>query len=108
MIARCGFFALLLLHASAGLAQSGGAATYPDRAVKFIVPWDVGGGTDIFARIIAEKLRQSLGQPFIVENRPGAAGNIGASFVAKSPADGYTIMIATITLATNPALYKSM
>ncbi len=107
MTLRSALVALLLLHASAAHAQSG-ATTYADRPVKFIVPWDVGGGTDIFARVIAEKLRQSMGQPFIVENRAGAAGNIGASFVAKQPADGYTIMIATITLATNAALYKSL
>lgn len=67
-----------------------------------------GGGTDIFARAISERLQQSLGQPFPVENRPGVAGNLGAAIVARSPPDGYTIMIATITLATSPALYKSL
>jgi tripartite-type tricarboxylate transporter receptor subunit TctC len=84
------------------------AETYPARPVKLIVPWSPGGGADIFARLIADKLSQSMGQPFVVENRPGAAGNIGTSFVAKSAPDGYTIVLATITLATNPALYHDL
>ena len=100
--------ALLLLHAATAYAQSDGAKNYPDRPVRLIVPWPAGGGTDIFARAISEKLRQSLGQPFLVENRPGASGNNGASTVVRAAPDGYTIMIGTITLATNPALYKSL
>ena len=99
---------LLAILALSVASQPVPADTYPSRPVKLIVPWSPGGGTDIFARIIADKLAQSMGQPFIVENRPGAAGNIGASFVAKSAPDGYTIMLATITLATNPALYREL
>lgn len=99
---------LLLLQAAVVHAQSDPAKNYPERPVRFIVPWPSGGGTDIFARVISDKLHQSLGQPFVVENRPGASGNIGASFVARSAPDGYTIMIGTITLATNPALYKTL
>jgi tripartite-type tricarboxylate transporter receptor subunit TctC len=98
---------LLLLVATAIFAPCA-AQTYPDRPVRFVVPWAAGGGTDIFARVIAEKLHQSMGQPFVVENRAGASGNIGAAFVARATPDGYTIMLATITLATNPALYKNM
>ena len=108
MIFRNLMIALLLFSSSVALGQSGTAATYPDRPVRFIVPWAPAGGTDIFARVIGEKLQQSMGEPFVVENRAGAAGNIGASFVAKANPDGYTIMIATITLATNPALYKNL
>ena len=100
--------ALLLLHAATAYGQSDAAKNYPDRPVRLIVPWPAGGGTDIFARAISDKLRQSLGQPFLVENRPGASGNIGASTVVRAAPDGYTIMIGTITLATNPALYKSL
>lgn len=100
--------ALLLLLASAATAPANAAESYPTRPVRFIVPWSAGGGTDIFARIIADKLQQSLGQPFPVENRPGAAGNIGAAYVAKAAPDGYTIMLATITLATSPALYRHL
>ena len=99
---------LLVFRAAAGFAQPVDAQNYPNRPVHVIVPWPPGGGTDIFARAISEKLQQSLGQPFPVENRPGVAGNLGAAIVARSPPDGYTIMIATITLATSPALYKSL
>jgi tripartite-type tricarboxylate transporter receptor subunit TctC len=81
---------------------------YPSKPVRFIVPWPAGGGTDVFARAIGQKLHDALGQPFIVDNRSGASGNIGASAVAKAPPDGYTIMIGTITLATNPGLYSSL
>ena len=105
---RLALLALLLLHVPAAIAQLANAQNYPNRPVRIIVPWPTGGGTDIFARAISEKLQQSLGQPFPVENRPGVAGNIGATAVARSTPDGYTIMIATITLATNPALYKTL
>ena len=100
--------ALLFLFQVAALAQPADVQNYPDRPVRIIVPWPPGGGTDIFARAISEKLQQSLGQPFPVENRPGVAGNLGAAIAARSAPDGYTIMIATITLATSPALYKSL
>ena len=73
-----------------------------------IVPWPPGGGTDVFARLIGQKLSERLGYTIIVDNRPGAAGNIGAELVAKSTPHGYTIMLATITLATNPSIYKSL
>jgi len=107
MIARIAAV-LLLMNVSVALAQHNPASDYPDRPVRFIVPWPPGGGTDVFARVIGEKLHQSLGQPFVVENRPGAAGNIGATYVARATPDGYTIMLATLTLATNPALYKNI
>ncbi|MEI9803980.1 MAG: tripartite tricarboxylate transporter substrate binding protein [Pseudolabrys sp.] len=105
---RFAIVALLLLHAPAAWAQTDDAKNYPERPVRFVVPWPAGGGTDIFARAISDKLHQALGQPFLVENRPGASGNLGASMVARSTPDGYTIMIGTITLATNPALYQSL
>ncbi len=98
----------LLLFGLPALAEDTSVQSYPDRPVHLIVPWPPGGGTDIFARAIGEKLHQSLGQPFVVENKPGAAGNIGATAVARAAPDGYTFMIATITLATNPALYKNL
>ena len=84
------------------------AADYPTKPVRMIVPWPPGGGTDVFARLIGQKLSERLGYTVIVDNRPGAAGNIGAELVAKSTPDGYTIMLATITLATNPSMYKSL
>ena len=87
----------------AGHAQ----AKYPDRPVKVVVGFTAGGGTDVAARIIAQKLSEATGQSFVVENRPGASGLIASEQVAKSPADGSTIMVGSqTTLAVAPALYK--
>lgn len=92
--------------ALAGVGAS--AQSYPVKSVRIVVPWPPGGGTDIFARVIGQKLSATWGQQVIVENRPGATGNIGAQVVAKATPDGYTLLIATITLATSPSLYKSL
>src|SRR2546427_1355681 len=82
---------------------------WPIRAVKFIVPSSPGGGTDVYARILAQALAESLKQQFIVDNRPGASGNIGAAAAAKSAADGYTYLVsANPALAVNPSLYKEL
>jgi len=75
------------------------AQPYPSRPVRIVVGFQAGGGTDIAARVIAQKLADALGVTFIVDNRPGAAGNIGADIVAKSNADGYTILMANSTIA---------
>jgi tripartite-type tricarboxylate transporter receptor subunit TctC len=79
-----------LFVAGAALAQA-----YPNRAVKVVVPWPPGQATDIAARIVAEKLQAALGQPFVVENRPGAGGSIGSDVVAKAAPDGYTLLAAS-------------
>ncbi len=84
------------------------AANYPTKPIRLVVPWPPGGGTDVFARVIGQKLSERVGYNVVIDNRPGAAGNIGAEMVARSPPDGYTIMLATITLATNPSMYKSL
>src|SRR5437762_9115504 len=82
---------------------------WPARPVKFIVPSSPGGGTDVYARILAQALAESLKQQFIVDNRPGASGNIGAAAAAKSAADGYTFLVsANPALAVNPSLYKEL
>jgi tripartite-type tricarboxylate transporter receptor subunit TctC len=82
-------------------------ATYPDRPVKMFVGFAAGGGTDVAARILAQKLTEALGQTVVVENRPGASGMIAAEAVAKSAADGYTLMMGSqTTLAVAPALYR--
>lgn len=94
------------IPASSAYAQVGWS---PDRPIRVIVPYAAGGGTDLTARVVCEALTQRLGQPVVVENRPGAAGNIGAEFVARAPADGLTLLFTTSsTHATNPALYHNL
>jgi len=85
------------------------AQDYPVKAIRFIAPNLPGGPTDILARIIAQKLSDSLGQPVVVENRAGAAGNIGTEVAAKSPPDGYTLLSGNIaTFGANASLYKRL
>jgi tripartite-type tricarboxylate transporter receptor subunit TctC len=86
---------MLLATAALALCTSAWSQAYPNRAVKVIVPWPPGQATDIAARVVAEKLQSALGQPFVVENRPGAGGAIGTDAVVKSAPDGYTILAAS-------------
>jgi tripartite-type tricarboxylate transporter receptor subunit TctC len=96
-------FALLALTSTATLAEE----PYPSRPVRMIVSFAAGGPTDIVGRVISAKISEILGQQFVVENRTGAGGNLGADVVAKSPPDGYTLLVATVsTHAINPGLYK--
>ncbi|UMT86564.1 tripartite tricarboxylate transporter substrate binding protein [Paracidovorax citrulli] len=89
-------------------AQQADAAAWPAKPVRWVVPFPPGGAMDVIARTLGERAGRTLGQPFVIENRPGAGGNIGADAVAKSPADGYTIMITSIGMATNKALYARL
>lgn len=82
------------------------AQTYPAKPVRVMVPYAAAGGTDILSRVVADKLGQSLGQPFLVENRPGANGVIGSEIVAKSPPDGHVLMVVVGTHVINPYLQK--
>ena len=82
------------------------AQEWPNRPVRFIVPFPAGGSTDVAARVIGEHLSRTLGQQIVVENRTGANGNIGIETAAKSPADGYTILVATDSVSSNPHVYK--
>jgi tripartite-type tricarboxylate transporter receptor subunit TctC len=85
------------------------AQTYPNHVIRLVVPFPAGGTTDILARAAAQKLTESLGQAVVVDNRPGAGGNIGADLVAKSTPDGYTLLMGTVgTHAINPSLYAKM
>ena len=100
---------LLATIAVATLAQGALAAQWPDRPVRMLVGFAPGGGTDATARAIAPKLTELLGQQVIVDNRPGATGNIATDITAKSNPDGYTILMGTIAaLAINPALYEKL
>lgn len=90
-------------------AQGDATATWPSRIVRIIVPYPAGGSTDVLSRILGDKLKEKFGQPFVIENRPGAGGNIGMDAVAKSDADGYTIGAATVGHFTiNQFLYAKM
>jgi tripartite-type tricarboxylate transporter receptor subunit TctC len=84
-------------------------ASWPDKPVRVVVPWAAGGITDILARIVAQKLSDKFGQPFIIDNKAGAAGNIGAEMVVKAPADGYTLLLTNPgAFSTNQYLYADM
>ena len=98
---------LLLLLGCLAFHQAA-AQTYPSRSVKIVVPATPGGAIDLIARTLAEKLTGSLGQPVVVENKPGASNNLGTDFVAKSPPDGYTLVIVASSHATNKFLYKDL
>lgn len=96
--------AFTLLASPLAMAQN-----WPTKPIKLIIPFAAGGTTDILGRLLAQQLTKDLGQNVIVENKPGAGGNIAAEFVAQSPADGYTIMLASGSMLTvNPSLYKRL
>ncbi|NCX25808.1 MAG: tripartite tricarboxylate transporter substrate binding protein, partial [Burkholderiaceae bacterium] len=104
-------FALGLIAISAIAFTSPGiqAQSWPDKPIKLIIPFAAGGTTDIIGRVLAQQMTPILGQNVIVENRGGAGGNIGAEAVAKSPADGYTLLLASGSMLTvNPHMYKKM
>lgn len=89
--------------------QGADAQPYPNRTIRIVVPFPAGGGTDVPARLIAAELTQRLGEQVIVENRPGAGGNLGSDVVAKAPKDGYTLLMGTVNITSiNPLIYPSM
>ncbi|HKA46490.1 MAG TPA: tripartite tricarboxylate transporter substrate binding protein [Burkholderiales bacterium] len=100
----------LLLSAVASLAALGSAPVlaqaYPSKTIRMILPYAPGGSVDVIARVISPRLAESIGQQVVVDNRPGAAGNIGTELAARAPADGYTILLVTIPLVVNPSLYS--
>lgn len=96
----------VLMAAHAGISVA--ADTWPSRPIKLVVPYPPGGSTDVTARLVADKLRSELGQPVVIENRPGAGANIGATLAAKAAPDGYTLLMATSTHTTNPSLYQTL
>ena len=98
--------ALLAACILAGAANA--QATYPERPVRLVAPFAPGGPVDVVARLLAPKLSEIFGQPFYVENHPGASGNIGTALVAKAPGDGYTILVISSTLVVNPSLFGKL
>jgi tripartite-type tricarboxylate transporter receptor subunit TctC len=102
------------LHLAAGVAafpavsRIARAQAYPTRPVRIVVGFAPGGATDIMARLIGQWLSERLGQPFVIENRPGAAGNIGTEAVVRAPADGYTLLLAASPAAINATLYEKL
>jgi tripartite-type tricarboxylate transporter receptor subunit TctC len=99
------FLLVALAVAASGLAV---AQDYPTKPIRFIVPYPPGGGTDVIARILQEPLAADLGQPIIIDNRGGAAGNVGTDLAAKAPADGYTILFTLSSHTINPKLYDKL
>jgi tripartite-type tricarboxylate transporter receptor subunit TctC len=97
-----------IVAALACLSSPAPAQDYPAKQVRLVLPFPPGGGSDIIARVVAQKLTASLGQPVIVDNRAGASGNIAAEIVAKSPADGYTLLFGNSSLSISPAVFAKL
>mgnify|MGYP003602650701 FL=1 len=95
--------ALLLLAAPLSMAQA-----WPARPIRLVVPFPPGGLIDNMARLVGSRLSQELGQPVVIDNKPGAGGNVGAAEVARAPADGYTLLMASPALTISPAIYKNL
>jgi tripartite-type tricarboxylate transporter receptor subunit TctC len=103
------FVSALLVAASPAPAQEGNSVTWPQRQVTIVVPFAAGGSADLIARILQQHLQAKTGVPVVVENKSGAGGSIGAGFVAKAPADGYTLLVGTVsTNAINAFLYSRL
>jgi tripartite-type tricarboxylate transporter receptor subunit TctC len=94
--------------ASSGIALAQSAQPYPNRPLRFIVPFTPGGSNDIFGRIIGQRLSEAMGQPVLIDNRPGAGGLLGAGIVAKAPPDGYNLMIHSTSFTTNVAIQSKV
>jgi tripartite-type tricarboxylate transporter receptor subunit TctC len=105
---RRSFARMALLAGLPGPAFAQGSAPWPSRPVRIIVPFAAGGTADVLGRIMAERLMQRWGQQVVVENRPGAGGNIGAEQVARAPGDGYTLLVGTIGIHAASAIYRNL
>ncbi len=97
--------AAMLLVPAAAQAQ---ASTYPDRPIRFLVPYPPGGGTDVIARIVQERFQVALGQPIVIENKGGAGGSVGTDVVAKAAPDGYTVLFTLSSHTINPAIFPKL
>jgi tripartite-type tricarboxylate transporter receptor subunit TctC len=109
MLGRRRFLRLAgLAAASSAISRRASADAYPSRPLRWIVPFPAGGSTDLIARLLGEWLAQKLGQPVIIENKPGGGTNIAVQAVVNAPADGYTLLFAVATNVINPVLYKTL
>ncbi len=97
----------LLLGVGLAITAGMALAAYPDKTVKIVVAFPPGSSTDTLTRLMAQQLSVALGQSFVVENRPGASGNIATTFVSKQPGDGYTLLMHSVAIAVNPSLYAN-
>lgn len=104
-----GVFVALAVGATVSSVAMAAGTAWPQKAVTMVVPFPAGGSSDTIARVLAQPLNDKLGQPFVIDNRPGATGAIGATFVKRAPADGYTLLVASIGVyAVNPFLQKNL
>ena len=99
---------LALLLTAPGTTTLLNAQTYPAKPVRVITPWPAGGLTDVVGRLVFQKISENLGQQFLVDNRAGATGTIGADIVAKAPPDGHTLMVHSMAHVVNPFIYKAL
>ena len=100
---------LILSLIGLALTSTSRAQNYPNQPIKLIIPFAAGGPSDVLARVFSQKLGETLGQPIIIDNKPGAGTNLAADFVAKSKADGYTLLLMMVgTQAINETLYKKL
>ncbi len=103
---RCSLMALAFAQLAG--ATGAGAQNFPERPIRFIVPYPPGGSTDILARVVAPRMSETWGQPVIIDNRPGATGNTGCDLAAKAPPDGYTIVVTSMSQAISMSYYRKL
>lgn len=104
----CRFCIVVLSGSCSAIAGAAMAQTYPNKAIRIIVPSTASGGTDFIARVVGQKLADAVGQPVIIDNRPGAGNNLGTELAAKAPPDGYTLIVVTTSFATSPSLFPKL
>ena len=108
-VLKAGLAALAAMWAHAAGAQGDGAANFPNRPIRMVVGFAAGGGNDLFARLVGQKLSENIGQPVVIENKPGAGGRIAVEYVKSQPADGYTVMVAASgQMAIAAAIYPKL